>query len=236
MGVRRDVEFISLIEQGAHSHDYASLWRFQLARLEEIYKGEAPECIIFCEHEPVITKGRRFTEGNILQTNVPIHSIERGGDVTWHGPGQLVVYPLLKLHGDIFKKGLHEYLRFCEEVLINVLRQFSLDAGRFGPTGVWVRKEAEELRKIASLGVAVRRWITFHGMALNVNNDLSAFEAIRPCNFDSSIMTSMAREGVATNTTEMAVLIRNEILRQLDLTEANILGETTEVLRSSVNF
>ncbi|TVQ79038.1 MAG: lipoyl(octanoyl) transferase LipB [Bradymonadales bacterium] len=182
---------------GENSRSYEEIWRFQKERVEAIAKGQAEEALIFCEHEEVITAGRRYREENLLQKDAKIFFIERGGDLTWHGPGQLVIYPLLKLNGSIFQHGLSEYLRFCEDWVIDVLSGYSLEAGRFGPTGVWLRSEPEAPpRKIASIGVAVRRWVTYHGIALNVSNDLLAFEKIRPCNFDASVMTSLEKEGI----------------------------------------
>jgi lipoyl(octanoyl) transferase len=182
--------------------NYQAIWDFQKKRLEEIASGEAAETLIFCEHEACATLGRRAKPENILDSKLPTFEIERGGDVTYHGPGQLVIYPLMRLHGANFPLGLHEYLRFCEELIIDYLSELGLEAGRFGPTGVWIKSKKQSLnaapavKKIASLGIAVSRWITYHGLALNVNTDLSDFQRIRPCDFEPSIMTSIQQEGI----------------------------------------
>jgi lipoyl(octanoyl) transferase len=170
---------------------YVQIWDEQKQLVEQIKEGTHPECLLFCEHEEVVTAGRRSHETNIIDQDIPVHEIERGGDVTWHGPGQLVIYPLMKLNGEVFNKGLHEFLRFWEDVLIDWLKNFDVDAGKYGPTGVWVKTPSGEIKKIASQGIAVRRWITYHGLSLNLTNDLSLFKKIRPCDFEPGIMTSL---------------------------------------------
>jgi len=185
------VDFVSVKKP-----NYESIWDFQKQRVEAIALGEANECVIFCEHELVATKGRRAKSENILDPRVPLYEIERGGDVTLHAPGQLVIYPLVQLKGGHFPLGLNDYLRFCERILIDYLLSLGLEAGRFGPTGVWIKRPSGETKKIASIGVAVRRWITYHGIALNVSNDLENFKRIRPCDFEWSVMTSLKSEGI----------------------------------------
>ncbi len=215
------LETVSFLNSEAPPN-YAALWNFQKERVEAIANGESAETLIFCEHERVITGGRRYKEENIRSSEFPFYAIERGGDVTYHGPGQLVVYPLLRLNGSLFRSGLHEYLRFCEAVLIRVLNDFGLDAGRFGPTGVWIKSnrasgsiQTNSIRKIASLGIAVKRWVTYHGLALNVSSDLSDFQAIRPCDFNAEIMTSLKAEGVEISLQEVAKKIEAEFRLQL---------------------
>lgn len=177
--------------------NYERIWTYQRELVDKIAAGEAQETILVCEHELCATMGRRAQQSNILSSiGMPIHEIERGGDVTLHAPGQLVIYPLLKLKGERFPGGLHEYLRFLEEWIITFLKDLNLDAGRYGPTGVWVNVESSASpRKIASIGISVRRWVTYHGIALNVSNDLKDFERIRPCDFDASVMTSLSALG-----------------------------------------
>lgn len=170
---------------------YVEIWNEQKRIVEQIKEGTHPECLLFCEHEEVVTAGRRSHESNILDRSIPVHEIERGGDVTWHGPGQLVIYPLMRLNGELFPKGLHEFLRFWENILIDWLKTFDVDAGQYGPTGVWVKTKSGETKKIASQGIAVRKWITYHGLSLNLTNDLSLFKKIRPCDFEPSVMTSL---------------------------------------------
>lgn len=200
---------------GNTKKSYEEIWGLQKELVEKIARGQQPDSLIFCEHEEVITAGRRTQEGNILESRVPVYEIERGGDATWHGPGQLVVYPLFRLQGNLFKEGLHEYLRFCEEAIIQLLSEFGLNAGRFGPTGVWIKKPRSEIKKIASIGVAVRRWVTYHGISLNISNDLKLFSKIRPCNFESSVMTSLKEEGHELDLEEAADLIELQFARLL---------------------
>lgn len=138
----------------------------------------------------MVTLGRKQTApANVLARDMPVVEIERGGDVTYHGPGQLVGYPILQLDGD--ERDLHAYLRNLEEALIRACAELGLRAGRReGLTGVWI----DGARKIASLGIAVRKWVTYHGFALNVSTDLSRFTAINPCGLDAAVMTSLEKE------------------------------------------
>lgn len=143
------------------------------------------------EHPAVITVGRGTQPENLLQPQCPVVEIERGGDVTYHAPGQLIVYPIRKLYGD--ERDLHQYLRNLEAVLIQTLNKFGIVGfQRDGLTGVWLKNAEGNEQKIASIGVAVRQWVTYHGIALNVNTDLSGFLQINPCGLDSTLMTSMA--------------------------------------------
>lgn len=182
------LEVIDLL--GRKDLSYEAVWKIQKERVDQVARQEAEEALILVEHESVITAGRRSRSENILNHELPVYEIERGGDVTWHGPGQLVIYPILRLYGEFFTKGLNEYLRFCEQVVIDVLSDYGVDAGRYGETGVWIKSQGKTL-KIASIGVAVRRWVTYHGISLNVENSANSFSSIRPCNFESSIMTNL---------------------------------------------
>lgn len=144
------------------------------------------------EHPHVITVGRRQgATGNLLRPgDVEVVEVERGGDVTYHGPGQIVAYPILALTEG--ERDLHRFLRNLEEAMIRTLAGFGIEGTREpGKTGVWVAGGA---RKIASIGIACRKWITFHGLALNVTTDLGYFARIQPCGFDARVMTSMAAE------------------------------------------
>jgi lipoate-protein ligase B len=153
------------------------------------------DLLILLEHPPVITLGRNTNRNNLLWDQGTLHAAgiecvpsHRGGDITLHGPGQLVGYPIVDLNH--YRKDLHRYLRRLEEVLIRTLADFDLAGETLtGKTGVWV-----EGRKIASIGIAVRRWISYHGFALNIDNDLTVFEAIIPCGLPDVTMTSMSRE------------------------------------------
>jgi len=168
--------------------------------------------IVLCEHHPVITCGRMTQVENILvskedieKKGVTIKSIDRGGDVTLHAPGQLVIYPILNLNH--YGRDLHKYLHQLEEVAIALLKDFDiLGQRRDGQTGVWVGA-----KKIASIGIGVRKWISYHGLGLNVNTDLNLFQLIKPCGLDVT-MTSMAQ--IKGRTLDMAV-IKQAALRQL---------------------
>ncbi len=176
--------------------DYADALALQrqLAR-RRAEGGLADDVLLLVEHPRVITLGRGATPANVLASpetlrarGIEVHEIERGGDVTYHGPGQLVGDPIVDLRRH--KPDLHWYLRRLEDVLIRALQRLGIAARRVpGLTGVWV-----EDRKIASIGVHVTRWVTFHGFALNVTTDLADFDLIVPCGIEAVQMTSIERE------------------------------------------
>lgn len=169
---------------------YREAHAYQLEVLGERQRGERRDALILVEHPHVYTLGRtRTAEANVLAPgDVEVIPIERGGDVTYHGPGQLVAYPIIALGEG--ERDLHRFLRNLEQGMIDTLAAFGIAAGRSpGATGVWIGP-----RKIASIGIACRKWVTFHGLALNVNTDLSYFARINPCGFDAAVMTSMAAE------------------------------------------
>ena len=153
------------------------------------------DVLLLVEHEPVITLGRSSKDGHLLANSaqlaklgVELFEVERGGDVTFHGPGQLVGYPIIDLKRH--KQDLHWYLRQVEEILIHALRRFGIEGDRVPKyTGVWTRN-----RKIASIGVHARDWVTWHGFALNVTTELSYFDLIVPCGIPQVTMTSIERE------------------------------------------
>ncbi|UCD18089.1 MAG: lipoyl(octanoyl) transferase LipB [Candidatus Zixiibacteriota bacterium] len=161
---------------------YNAAWEFQKKLVNRRFQGRIPDCLIFTEHEPVITMGRGTVEDNLLvapdilvEKGIDLFEVERGGDITFHGPGQTVVYPIINLQN----RGcdVHQYLRDLEKFIIETLRQIGLEAGtKEGLTGIWVGDY-----KIGAIGVAVSRWITYHGLALNVSTDLDYFSLINPC-------------------------------------------------------
>ncbi len=164
------------------------------------------DTLLFVEHPHVYTLGRGGKESHVLvPKDVPVYRTSRGGDVTYHGPGQMVVYPILDLHTKL-RKSVHRYLRNLEISAIRTLKDFALQGARRPPyTGIWI-----DNRKIAAIGIAVRRGITFHGLALNVNTDLSYFGRIIPCGLNWADVTSMAKElGVQQNLVE----VRDRFLR-----------------------
>jgi lipoyl(octanoyl) transferase len=171
---------------------YATVLALQEEILARKIDGDSTDYLLLLEHEPVYTLGRGADGADLLGADqglgIPSFRVGRGGGATFHGPGQLVAYPLLTLgHGG---RDVHRYVRALEEVLIRVCRDFGIAAvRREGLTGVWV-----DSSKIASIGIGVRRWTTFHGIALNVSTDLSFFASIVPCRMPDVRMTSMALE------------------------------------------
>lgn len=191
-GPPHDVKFISLLAEP--KPNYVRIWEMQRELLEKIREGSHPETVLLCEHEPVLTCGRRTKKENILSHDLPVYDIERGGDVTLHMPGQLVIYPLIRFKGGTFLGGLHSYLRFLEDCVRDLVSSFrgDLEFDRTRPTGLWIQS-SDGPRKIASIGIAVRHWITYHGIAINVSNALDLFSSIRPCDFEANVMTSLAQ-------------------------------------------
>jgi lipoyl(octanoyl) transferase len=184
---------------------YADAWALQKEVARARIAGELEEdVLLLVEHPPVVTLGRSSKAAHLMASpallaarGVEVHEVERGGDVTFHGPGQLVGYPIVDLKRH--RRDLHWYLRQIEESLIVAVRAFGIDAGRNpGYTGVWVGPESEPglrtARKLASIGVHARDWVTWHGFALNVTTDLRWFDLIVPCGIQDVTMTSLARE------------------------------------------
>ena len=166
--------------------DYTAALAWQQTLVEQRIAAEIPDSLVLLEHPPVFTLGRGGDERYLLNPGqVPVHRVGRGGEVTFHGPGQLIGYPILDLKQN--GKDVHRYLRLLEDVVIATLAAWGITATRRdGLTGVWVGTD-----KIASIGIGVRRWVAFHGFALNVNTDLSYFSAIVPCGLPGVHMTSM---------------------------------------------
>ncbi|HET6420542.1 MAG TPA: lipoyl(octanoyl) transferase LipB [Geobacteraceae bacterium] len=165
--------------------DFGASFAIQEQLVEALFGGMETETLLLLEHMPVYTMGRGGSEDNILDAAIEPVRINRGGDVTFHGPGQLVGYPIIDL--DMRGRDLHRYLRFLEELLIRVAADYAVEARRVtGRTGVWTGKG-----KLASIGVGVRRWITMHGFALNVSTDLAGFSAINPCGIEACPVTSL---------------------------------------------
>jgi lipoyl(octanoyl) transferase len=165
---------------------YQDAYVLQEKTVAAVIRRESKERLLLVEHLPVYTIGRGGSEGNVLDPSIETVRINRGGDITFHGPGQLVGYPILRLGQR--GKDLRHYLRFLEEILICVAADFGVASYRVpGRTGVWT-----DQGKLASIGVAVRRWVTMHGFALNVNNDLSFFQRIHPCGIAGCPITSLS--------------------------------------------
>lgn len=176
--------------------DYDETWALQKETAKQRISGELPhDTLLLVEHPPVVTLGRSTKPGNLLSTpellvlhGVQLRDVERGGDVTVHEPGQLVAYAIIDLKQHT--QDLHWYLRQVEAAIMQALASFGIDSERRpGQTGVW-----REGRKLASIGVHARDWVTWHGVALNVENDLATFAHVVPCGIDQVTMTSVARE------------------------------------------
>jgi lipoyl(octanoyl) transferase len=191
--------------------DYKDVWDYQEQRFQEILdikiqnrrQGKTdptPNHFLFVEHPHVYTLGKSGDAGNLLVTEQQLtekgarfYRINRGGDITYHGPGQVVGYPILDL--DNFFTDIHKYLRLLEEMIILTLSEYGLQGERSkGETGVWLDVGTPEARKICAMGVRASRWVTMHGFALNVNTDLSYFDLMIPCGIRGKGVTSLSRE------------------------------------------
>ncbi len=216
--------------------DYADAWKLQ----EEIFANtvnikvlnrsnvdaaptETPNYLLLCEHPHVYTLGKSGKPENLLvnqQQLAAIHAvyykINRGGDITYHGPGQLVGYPIIDL--DNFFTDIHKYLRFLEEAIINVCAHYGIKAGRYdGYTGVWLDADKANARKICAMGVRCSRWVTMHGFAFNVNTNLDYFKHIVPCGIDDKAVTSLKQElGHEVEMAEVKLLFNNYFCEQFE--------------------
>lgn len=191
--------------------DYKQAWDLQEGLLKEAVdlkisnrKNDTnfipKQHLLFCEHPHVYTLGKSGAQENLLldeahlqEIDAQFYKINRGGDITYHGPGQLVMYPILDL--EQFFTDIHKYMRYLEEAVIKTLAHFQITATRYdGLTGVWIDAETPRARKICAMGVKCSRWITMHGIALNVHPDLGYFGNIVPCGIQDKAVTSMAQE------------------------------------------
>lgn len=184
--------------------EFSEAWRIQQAYVDRLIQrkrrirrgeqvpGEMVHYLLFCEHNPVFTLGKTGKPENLLisktdleEFGIGYHQINRGGDITYHGPGQIVVYPIFDL--DYYFTDVHKYVRFLEEAVIRTLGDLSIAGERIeGYTGVWLKGSDQLSKKICAIGVHLSRWVTMHGLAFNVNTDLSYFEKILPCGIDES--------------------------------------------------
>lgn len=199
--VRKDLRLI----------DYKEAWDFQERLFQEIVDAKVvrrhnpqaptpPNYILTCEHPHVYTLGKSGKDTHLLineqqlqKLGATFYRINRGGDITYHGPGQVVIYPLLDL--DQFFTDIHKYLRYLEEAVILTLNDYGITAGRSeGETGVWLDANSKHPRKICAMGVRASRWVTMHGLALNVHPDMGYFNHIVPCGIQNKGVTSMEAE------------------------------------------
>jgi len=194
--------------------DYKEAWDYQEELFDGIIRqkmlnrnsditGQVPthNYLLFCEHPHVYTLGKNGSENNLLIGHMQLtdkkasfYKIDRGGDITYHGPGQLVGYPILDL--DNFSPDIHQYVAFLEEAIIQTINEYGLNGSRLkGASGVWLDIDIpSKTRKICAVGIRTSRWVTMHGFAFNINSDLSYFDLINPCGFTDKKTTSMQAE------------------------------------------
>ena len=218
--------------------DYKKAWDYQVdifnkillvksenrSRSEEAQKA-TDNYVIFCEHPHVFTLGKSGDEKNLLIPKEDLVSIEaayyhinRGGDITYHGPGQIVGYPIIDMEN--FFTDIHKYMRVIEEAVIQTLSEYNIFAGRIpGLTGVWIDpEEPEHARKICALGVKTSRWVTMHGFAFNINTDLRYFDYIVPCGIREKSVTSMEKElGNKQNMLQVETVLKEKLRLQFGM-------------------
>lgn len=179
--------------------DYKTALAQQESLVEQVAAEKSVGTVVFCSHPPVVTLGRKTQPGDVFGWTGHVEEISRGGRATYHGPSQLVIYPIFNLDFAKNKRDLHWYLRSFENAIVETMKRYGIQAkGRSlqshdlensqEETGVWVGN-----RKLASIGIAVRKWVTFHGAAINVDHDPEAFQGMKPCGFNSSTMISMEK-------------------------------------------
>ncbi len=209
-----------------------SLFAATIAQKIALRNGETEEptknYVLFCEHPHVYTLGKSGDENNLLlddqhlkSVGATFHKINRGGDITYHGPGQLVVYPIFDL--DHFFSDIHKYLRYLEEAVIQTLAHFGIKGERFeGLTGVWIEPNTPRERKICAMGVKCSRWVTMHGIGFNINSDLSYFNNIIPCGIENKSVTSMQEElGFKLDFQEVSTVLKNQLAKQFEFNYIN---------------
>jgi lipoyl(octanoyl) transferase len=209
--------------------EYSEAWQRQEEMFNTLLEAklagkEYVNSIILCEHPHVYTLGRSGKESNMLLSEerlkaigATLFHIDRGGDITYHGPGQLVCYPIINL--EEFSLGLRQYIGVLEQAVINVCGSYGIEAGRLeGATGVWLDAHSPRARKICAIGVRSSRFVTMHGLALNVNTDLRYFSYINPCGFIDKGVTSLSRElGVDVPMAEVKRRLDSELRSLLKL-------------------
>lgn len=180
------IRSISLLEEGPQ--EYQAALEAQRRIHHEVAAGLQPSTLLLMEHEPVFTAGKRTEPSERPVSTTPVIEVDRGGKITWHGPGQLIGYPILRLRNP---QELVGYVREVEQGIIDLLAEFELDGGRVeGRSGVWIERE----RKVAAIGIRVAQGVTMHGFAINANCPLSPFEEIIPCGISDAKVTSISKE------------------------------------------
>ena len=216
--------------------DYKEAWDYQESLFKEnidikirVRNGETDlstqNYLLFCEHPHVYTLGKSGKQENLLldekgleENEATYYKINRGGDITYHGPGQLVAYPIFDL--DHFFPDIHKYMRFLEEAVISTLKRYGIESGRVeGLTGVWIEGDTPRARKICAMGVKSSRWVTMHGIGFNINSDLSYFSNIIPCGIDDKAVTSLERElAEKVDMEEIKFVLKEELAKQFQYT------------------
>ncbi len=212
--------------------DYKQAWDYQTNLFQSILdvksqnrslaeneQQQTKNYLLFCEHPHVFTLGKSGDEKNLLVKKEALYTIgatyyhiNRGGDITYHGPGQLVVYPILDLEN--FFTDIHKYMRLLEESVIQTLAEFNIQAGRInGLTGVWIDfNDESKARKICALGVKTSRWVSLHGLAFNINTQLDYFNHIVPCGIDDKAVTSLEKElGKQQNVDQVKSILKQKL-------------------------
>ncbi len=195
--------------QDLGQQDFKSVWQLQKELLSQRADDKIADRLLLVEHPPVYTTGRAFRTEHLLRTpSAPVIAVERGGSVTFHEPGQLVGYPIFKLTAE--RRDIHQFLRGLEQVLINTLASLGYVGIRDARnTGVWI-----DDKKVAAIGIAVRRWVTWHGFSINVHNDLALTPFIAPCGFDASMVTTLkqlARDKAAPSLESVKLALVKEV-------------------------
>ena len=204
--------------------DFREIWELQKKTVSEILSGTVHEKILLLEHKPVYTIGfhgdinnLHVTEESLKRSGIEVIRIERGGDITFHGPGQLVVYPLIDLRKR--KLGVKDYVAILEESVIRTCNHIGIRVNRIdGATGVWCGNDMAKSKKICAIGVKISHGVTMHGLALNVSTDLSWFNMINPCGFSSFQVTTMEEclNGETPHFTDIAHILNRELLNLLE--------------------
>ncbi len=225
--LRQKVKFEDL-----HKISYKEAWDYQTTKLEELKllkktspissNTEGKHYLLFCEHHPVYTLGKSGKLDHLLidedHKDFEFFKINRGGDITYHGPGQITGYPILDL--DYFYHDLHRYVRSLEEVIIRTLSNYDIEGNRIEEyTGVWIKEEGKPDRKICAFGVHMSRWVSMHGFAFNVNTDLAHFKNIVPCGIRESTkeVTSLSKEvGCDLDLQEVKAIVRQKFSEVFD--------------------
>lgn len=194
--------------------DYGNAWELQKSTHEQVVSGAIKNTLLLLEHTSVYTAGRRTEISDRPIDATPVINVDRGGKITWHGPGQVVGYPIIKLKNSTDVVG---FVRELETALISVCEEFGIEAKRYCErSGVWIRDEKGD-RKIAAIGLRVAKGVTMHGFALNINPDLSAYEKIVPCGIADAKVTSMAVElNRSINIQEVLPVLKNYICPMLE--------------------